>query len=164
MLTHQKRRPNAECGGEVAPPADFETQEIILIESDRDHGVLIRQALRKVLPEKTITVFHRGAAAAAHIKRVASGNMLCNRHDIELVLIDLHLPTVDGLAILRMIKSDPAASRIPVVLLSAAEGAADIERAMEMGADEFVIKPFGFREFTRTIQRIATTWCTGWRA
>lgn len=163
MLIQESRRIGAESRGETALQHDIETQEIVLIETDRDHGELIRQALQKVVPEKTISIFRQGAEAVAHIKRIASDNVLCSTHDIDLVLIDLNLSQVDGLGILKMIKSDPAASRIPVVLLSAAEGAADIQRAMDLGADEFVIKPFGFREFARTIRRIATTWCIGWR-
>jgi len=164
MFLQENRRFSATPGGESTLQHDLETQEIVLIETDRDHGELIRQALHKVVPEKTITLFRHGTEAIAHIKRITADNLICGTHEIDLVLIDLNSTRIDGIGILEKIKSDPAMGRIPVVILSAAEGAADIQRAMDLGADEFVIKPFGFPEFTRTIQRIAGTWCIGWRA
>ena len=61
----------------------------------------------------------------------------------DLVLLDVMMPGQSGLGVLRQIRSDPAIAHLPVVMLSARAQAADREAALEAGADEYLVKPFG---------------------
>jgi len=72
----------------------------------------------------------------------------------DLVLLDLMLPGVDGLEVCRKLKADPKTQEIPVVMLTAKGGEADIVAGLELGADDYVTKPFGLRELMSRIKAL----------
>lgn len=73
----------------------------------------------------------------------------------DIVLLDLMLPHKDGYAILSEIKADPAAARIPVMIVSAFESREYIEAAMAMGAADYLIKPFGAEDLRTRVAKAA---------
>ena len=72
----------------------------------------------------------------------------------DLVLLDLMLPGVDGLEVCRTLKSDPTTAQIPIVMISAKGGEADIVTGLELGADDYVTKPFSPRVLTARVKAV----------
>jgi two-component system, response regulator len=75
-----------------------------------------------------------------------------------LVLLDLKLPKVNGLEVLKEIKTNPNTRALPVVVLSSSNRVEDVDTSYELGANGYVQKPVGFEEFSEAIRRIAEYW------
>jgi DNA-binding response OmpR family regulator len=76
------------------------------------------------------------------------------RHRPELVLLDLMLPGVDGLEVCRQLKTEDHTSRIPIIMVTAKGEESDVVKGLEMGADDYVAKPFGTRELMARVRAI----------
>lgn len=74
------------------------------------------------------------------------------------VLLDLKLPKLDGLEVLRQIKNDPNLKTIPVIMFSSSREPNDVSRSYQLGANAYVLKPVNFREFVDTIQQVRMFW------
>jgi CheY-like chemotaxis protein len=74
------------------------------------------------------------------------------------VLLDLKLPKVDGLEVLREIKSDPHLRHVPVVMLTSSKEEQDLLRSYQLGANAYVVKPVDFREFLQAVQELGGFW------
>jgi len=75
-----------------------------------------------------------------------------------LILLDLKLPKISGLAVLEAIKQDPRTRMIPVVILSSSSEQRDLLDGYRMGANAFIQKPIDFAEFRRVMEQIANFW------
>lgn len=80
--------------------------------------------------------------------------------DPALVLLDLKMPKVDGLEVLRQIKADLRLKQIPVVIFSSSREEADLARCYQLGANAYVVKPLVFREYRTILQQVRTFWMT----
>ena len=80
-----------------------------------------------------------------------SGLFAAKRDQPDLILLDIMMPEMDGLAVVRKIRAEPALSQTPVVVISALAAAEDRRAALEAGADAFLPKPFTMEELTRAI-------------
>ena len=76
----------------------------------------------------------------------------------QLVLLDLHLPGMHGLEVLRRMKSDRRLKRIPVVVLSGSQNDRDIHQAMRLGANAYLIKPLDFHRFAEVTPKLRFRW------
>jgi CheY-like chemotaxis protein len=74
------------------------------------------------------------------------------------VLLDIKLPGIDGLEVLRRIKSDPALRSIPVVMLTSSREDHDLARSYVLGANAYVVKPVDFREFVEAVKQVGLFW------
>ena len=74
------------------------------------------------------------------------------------VLLDLKLPKVDGLEVLRQIKSDPLLKNIPVVIFSSSCELTDIVRSYQLGVNAYVVKPVNFQQFNETVKQVGRFW------
>jgi CheY-like chemotaxis protein len=90
-------------------------------------------------------LFQRGAHEATPIKP-------------NLVLLDLKLPKVDGLEVLREIKSNPRTRSIPVVVLTSSQEERDVVQSYDLGANSYVCKPVDFSQFTTTMRQLGLYW------
>jgi CheY-like chemotaxis protein len=75
-----------------------------------------------------------------------------------LVLLDLKMPKVDGLEVLRYIKSDPALHAIPVVMLTSSREEQDLIRSYELGVNAYVVKPVDFGAFVDAVRQLGGFW------
>ena len=82
-----------------------------------------------------------------------SGIPLARAHKPDLVLMDVHLPGMDGLSATRIIKEDPALKRIPVIALTSYAMEGDEKKAIEAGCDGYITKPIDTRTFLDTIRK-----------
>ena len=74
------------------------------------------------------------------------------------VLLDLKMPKVDGLEVLRQIRSDPQLKLIPVVIMTSSSQEQDVVRSYELGANAFVVKPLKFNEFVNAVKQLGVFW------
>jgi CheY-like chemotaxis protein len=75
-----------------------------------------------------------------------------------LVLLDLKMPKVDGLEVLRVIKEDPNLRTLPVVMLTASREEQDVVRSYQLGVNAYVVKPVGFQKFVEAVRQVGAFW------
>ena len=76
----------------------------------------------------------------------------------RVILLDLKLPKVDGLEVLRRIKGDPQTRMIPVVVLTSSREHRDVRASYELGANSYIVKPVGFAGFAKAMQEVGLYW------
>jgi CheY-like chemotaxis protein len=130
---------------------------ILLAEDNPNDAELTIAALRESKLVSPIQVVGDGAEAldflyrrGAHAGRTGGPPTL--------ILLDLKMPKVDGLEVLRTIKQDPVLRMIPVVMLTSSREEADLTRSYASGANAYVVKPVGFDEFMRTVRELGLFW------
>ena len=75
-----------------------------------------------------------------------------------LVMLDLKIPKIDGLEVLRTIKTDPTLKRLPVVVLTSSREQRDVVQSYELGVNAYVVKPVDFHEFVNAIKELGIFW------
>jgi two-component system response regulator len=132
--------------------------EILLVEDNPDDVELTLHALRKHNVTNRIHVARDGAEALDFIfgKGPHAGRGL--RESLKVVLLDLKLPKVDGLEVLRQIKSDPEAQRIPVVVLTSSREERDVVRSYQLGVNSYIVKPVDFSQFAEAVRQLGLYW------
>jgi len=131
-------------------------RSILLIEDDPDDEALTLRALRTHNVADEVIVVRDGAEALAFFyeaTRVREAD-----HLPGLVLLDLKLPKVDGLQILRFLREEEHTRRLPVVVMSSSREERDIVQSYELGANSYVRKPVDFSEFSEAVRQLAVYW------
>jgi two-component system, response regulator len=129
---------------------------ILLVEDDDNDRLLVLRALKKAGVNNPIKVACDGAEALALFAGEfgpASGNPLPT-----VVLLDLKLPKVDGLEVLRHLRADPRTKFVPVVMLTSSDEQEDVLRSYELGANSYVRKPVDFCQFAETVTQLGLYW------
>lgn len=137
--------------------------QILLIEDNEAHAELIIHGLQDSGMPVTVNHVMNGEQALNYVlqRETFAGQGTAPRPD--LVLIDLRIPRVDGLDVIRTIKTTPELVRIPVVVLTSSDAEADIGRSYDYHANSFLVKPMDFRQFTQLLKDIVNYWL-GWNA
>jgi CheY-like chemotaxis protein len=132
--------------------------EILLVEDNPSDAELTLRALKRRNLANKVHVVKDGAEALDFI--FATGAYI-NR-DIDnppkVVLLDLKLPKVDGLEVLRRIKSDKRTKVIPVVVLTSSREEKDIVESYKLGVNSYIVKPVDFDKFVQAISEIGLYW------
>jgi CheY-like chemotaxis protein len=126
---------------------------ILLVEDNPMDVDLTLRAFRRRRVTNTILVARDGEEALAWLPRWEAGEPWP-----AVILLDLKLPKVDGLEVLRQIKQHPALRVIPVVVLTTSEESADIQLAYQQGANSYVVKPVEFDKFMEVSEKIDLYW------
>jgi CheY-like chemotaxis protein len=129
---------------------------VLLVEDDADHVFLVRRALAD-LPGTEVTVEVAGDGEQA-AERLARRSWFGTGERPQLVLLDLKMPRMDGLELLRRIRADEATAELPVVVLTSSERPEDREAAVAAGATWYVCKPLDGRRFRAEVQQLADRW------
>ena len=129
-------------------------QTILLVEDNPDDEALTLRALKKNNILNTVAVAHDGAEALELLCPDASRHVTAP----GLILLDLNLPKVDGLEVLRRIRADERTNIIPVVVLTSSAQQRDILCSYHGGANAYVRKPVDFSEFSAAINTIGRFW------
>jgi two-component system response regulator len=128
------------------------TVEILLVEDNPSDVELTLHNLRRHKLANHIEVARDGAEALAKLQ--ARENRVIPR----LVLLDLKLPKVDGLEVLRKLKADPRTASIPVVMLTSSREERDIVESYSLGVNSYIVKPVDFEQFSQTIRQLGLYW------
>jgi CheY-like chemotaxis protein len=133
--------------------------EVLLVDDSVDDVELAVNALSAYWPADRITTVHDGVEARDYL--YCRGNY-ANRPPVNpaLVLLDIKMPKVDGLDVLRTIKNDQRLKTIPVVMLSSSREARDVNDSYRGGSNAYVVKPLVFAEFHAAIRKLGEFWLT----
>jgi len=130
-------------------------KSILLVEDNPDDEALTLRALRKHDLADEVVVVRDGAEALAFFYEATRAGQ---ESLPELVLLDLKLPKVDGLQVLKILRDDAHTRRLPVVVLSSSSEERDIVQSYDLGANSYVRKPVDFAEFSEAVRQLAIYW------
>lgn len=132
--------------------------EILLVEDDKRDVELTLRAFRMAKITNVVHVVNDGSAALNFLFATESYDYRKSQPQPGLILLDLKLPKVDGLEVLKKIKLDPSRKKIPVVVLTASNNARDIAECQQIGADGYIIKPVGFKNLSEVAPQLKMGW------
>jgi CheY-like chemotaxis protein len=136
----------------LAPP-------ILLVEDDLNDVELALAAFENLRLDAEVVVARDGQEALDYLLR--EGRFAHRGGGCPaLVLLDVKLPKLNGLEVLRQLKTLPGLRRIPVVMLTSSREERDLVESYDLGANAYVVKPVGFEEFTRTLRDTCSFWVT----
>jgi two-component system response regulator len=130
---------------------------ILLIEDEEAHAALITRILKDVARGAEIHLVRDGEEALDYLFQQGTYANQEKSPRPDLVLLDLRLPRLDGLEVLKAIKRSERLKVIPVVVLTSSESETDIQTAYLNGANIYLVKPLSFGEFSELI-RMVTSW------
>jgi two-component system, response regulator len=141
------------------PPTQITCEvEILLVEDNPNDAELALRALRKNNLANNVIRVCDGAEALDYIfarKAFKSDNQI---NVPKLILLDLKLPKVDGLEVLRIIKADKVARLIPVVVLTSSQEEKDMVESYQLGVNSYIVKPVDFDKFIDSVRNIGLYW------
>lgn len=136
---------------------------ILLVEDNAEEEALTLRAFRKNNIATPIRVVHDGVEA---LDFLFCRNAYANRdpHDLpRLILLDLKLPGMDGVAVLHHLRTDPRTCQLPVVILTSSQEEQDVIEGYQHGANSYVHKSVDFTQFLESIRQIGSYWLA-WNA
>ena len=127
---------------------------ILLVEDDPDHEALAIRALHKANVANEIRVARDGAEALEYMSGIAAGE----KPMPQLVLLDLKLPKVEGLEVLRRIRAAEKTALLPVVVLTSSDEEKDIVSSYRLGVNSYIRKPVNFTDFAEATRQLGMYW------
>jgi CheY-like chemotaxis protein len=127
--------------------------EIIMVEDDDGHAKLIEKNIRRAGVNNPITPFANGSDAIKFLFG-ADGSAVANKGRAMLILLDLNLPDMSGIDILRRIKENEHLKRSPVVVLTTTDDAVEIQRCYDLGCNVYITKPVNYESFAHAIRQL----------
>jgi len=124
---------------------------ILLVEDDPDHEALTIRALKKSNMANEVAVARDGEEAV---------NMLCGPNAIkpQVVLLDLKLPKLDGLEVLKRLRECEQTRLLPIVVLTSSDEERDVVRSYALGVNSYIRKPVNFNEFAEATRQLGMYW------
>jgi two-component system response regulator len=137
---------------------DYRPANILLVEDEEAHAELTRRAIRKAGNANRIEVVPDGEQALDYLFNRGKYADRTAYPAPGLILLDIKLPGIDGVEVLKEIKEHPDLKRIPVIMLTTSEREQDILDSYNNHANSYLTKPVGFREFEEKIMQIDFYW------
>ena len=131
---------------------------ILVVEDDPAHAEIIRRNFEASRLANRLLAVEDGQAALDYLNREGKYNDADKFPMPNLILLDLRLPLVDGLDVLKIIKSDQKLTIIPVVILTTSADEADMVKAYEHHANSFLVKPVDFTQFSKLMETFGYYW------
>ena len=136
----------------------MENTKVLLVEDDQEDAVLTLRALKKHNMENKVYVVRDGLEA---LDFLFCTNRYAKRdpQDMpELILLDMELPKISGLEVLRRLRADHRTERLPIVILSSSNEEQSVVESYKSGANSYVHKPTDFAQFMESVQRLSSYW------
>jgi|SRR3954469_24252066 len=124
--------------------------DIFLVEDNPNDAELTQRALRKTDIGVHLNLARDGAEALEFL--------LSGRNKPKVIFLDLKLPKIDGIEVLRRIRADDRTRSIPVVVLTSSQEERDITECYKLGVNSYVVKPVEFEKFYKAVGDLATYW------
>jgi CheY-like chemotaxis protein len=132
--------------------------DILLVEDNPNDVELTLRALKKAQLANPVFVVADGAEALDFLFGTGAFAARAAAEVPKVVFLDLKLPKVDGLEVLRRLKSDPVRKRIPVVMLTSSREESDLVKSYELGVNSYIVKPVDFEKFVGAVSQIGLYW------
>lgn len=132
--------------------------EILLVEDTPQDVELAVRALKKAKLSNHIHVARDGAEAVEFIFCEGAYADRKIEQGPKVILLDLKLPKIDGLEVLRRIKGDPRTEAIPVVVLTSSKEQKDVVESYQLGVNSYIVKPVNFERFAAAVQELGMYW------
>jgi len=133
-------------------------RDILLVEDNPDDVELTMRAFEKSMVPNKVVVARDGVEALDYLFRAGSHKDRDPPRNPALVLLDLKLPKVDGLEVLKRMRKDDRTKTVPVVILTSSREETDVVTGYTSGANGYVRKPISFEEFVKTVTQLAQYW------
>jgi two-component system response regulator len=130
--------------------------EILLVEDNQDDIDLALLALKKNRIANNIHVVRDGAEALDFLFGVEGVPL--ESTPPKFILLDLKLPKVDGLEVLRRIKDDPRTQHVPVVMMTSSREERDVIESYRLGVNSYIVKPVDFGQFSEAVKQLGLYW------
>ncbi|HWE77955.1 MAG TPA: response regulator [Pseudolabrys sp.] len=127
--------------------------QIVMVEDDEGHARLIEKNIRRAGVTNPVTPFGNGTDALKFLFG-PDGTGLANKNKPLLVLLDLNLPDMTGVDILKKIKTNEHLKRVPVVVLTTTDDAVEIQRCYDLGCNVYITKPVNYDSFANAIRQL----------
>jgi CheY-like chemotaxis protein len=127
--------------------------KIIMIEDDEGHARLIERNIRRAGINNEIVPFASGGPALTYLFEQRT-HATASGEAAFLVLLDLNLPDMSGVDILRQVKENERTRRIPVVVLTTTDDKAEIQRCYDLGCNVYITKPVNYENFANAIRQL----------
>jgi len=132
--------------------------EILIVEDNPQDLDLALRGLKKANLANRVHVTRDGEEALAFIFCKGKYSERKLENGPRLILLDLKLPKIDGLEVLRQIKGDVRTRSIPVVMLTASKEQNDVVESYHLGINSYIVKPVNFEQFSESVQRLGMYW------
>ncbi len=126
---------------------------ILIVDDDEGHAILVRQNLEAAGLNNRIEHFRDGQAVLDFFFH-AEGHSRRHSGDVYLVLLDIRMPKVDGIEVLRRLKADSELRKIPVIMLTTTDDQREVERCHRLGCSVYIQKPVDYDKFAEAIRRL----------
>lgn len=131
---------------------------ILLVEDNADDITLTKRAFKKSRLVNEIVVAQDGAEALDYLFGEGQYAERDTRYMPEIILLDIKLPKVDGLEVLKRLRTDERTRLLPVIVLTSSHEQEDILRSYKLGANSYIRKPVDFSNFIDAIQNLGLYW------
>jgi CheY-like chemotaxis protein len=135
-----------------------QTIHILLVDDDPNHRFLIRKLLSKNSVRTEVTELEDGQQALDYMYRRGIYSDRGKFPDPDFILLDIKMPGIDGLKVLKVIKHDEQTQQVPVVMLTTSTLEEEIIQSYKDGANAFVTKPTSYDDFGKTITALGKFW------
>ncbi|MBI5771577.1 MAG: response regulator [Verrucomicrobia bacterium] len=126
---------------------------ILIVEDDEGHAILIRENLEAAGLSNCMLHFRDGQAALDFFFKPGAAAAR-GPGQVYLVLLDIRMPKVDGIEVLRQLKADPSLRKLPVIMLTTTDDAREVERCHQLGCSVYIQKPVDYDRFAEAIRRL----------
>jgi len=121
---------------------------ILIVDDDEGHAILIRENLEAAGVKNHIEHYRDGQAILDFFFKAKRSN------ETYLVLLDIRMPKVDGIEVLRRLKADEELGKLPVIMLTTTDDTREVERCYELGCNVYIQKPVDYEKFADAIRRL----------
>jgi len=132
--------------------------EILLVEDNPDDLDMTLYVLGKTMGAKHVHIARDGQEALDFLFRRGPYATRTAETDPKVIFLDLKLPKVDGLEVLRAVKSDPRTKHIPVVMLTSSQEQNDVVASYHLGVNSYIVKPVDFEKFAEVVGKLGLYW------
>jgi len=128
-----------------------EPLQILLAEDDDGHAILIERNLKRAGFVNQVVRAHDGQEAIDLVRGNGHGTTPTSQF---LLLLDINMPRIDGIEVLKQLKADPRTARTPIIMLTTTDDPREVERCYQLGCSVYITKPVRYEDFVEALKRL----------